>query len=89
MGAPRNPHRPKLTLQKVRNCLRGTRSREGQARKVDPGRGEKGCENTAVFGDWNRVIEVDGLLMDHYPRRYRVREFPDKSVLDATGLDDP
>ncbi len=51
----------------------------------------KGSENMAVFGDWTRVMEAAGELMeltDHYPRRYRVREFPDRAILDAIGLRD-
>jgi hypothetical protein len=50
---------------------------------------QKGRENVAAFGDWARVREVAGELMeltDHYPRRYRVREFPEKAMLDAIGL---
>ena len=50
---------------------------------------QKGRENKAVFGDWTRVMELAAELMeltDHYPRRYRVREFPGKAILDAIGL---
>ena len=50
---------------------------------------QKGRENKAMFGDWARVIEFAGELMeltDHYPRRYRVREFPSSAILDAIGL---
>ena len=50
---------------------------------------QKVRENTACYGDWNRIMEVAGELMeltDHYPRRYRVREFPDKAILDEIGL---
>jgi hypothetical protein len=42
-----------------------------------------------VFADWSRVIETFGDLMeqtDDYPRRYRVREFPDEKTIDAIGL---
>jgi hypothetical protein len=41
-----------------------------------------------VFADWQRVMETFGDLMeptDEYPRRYRVREFPDESTIDAIG----
>jgi hypothetical protein len=41
-----------------------------------------------VFADWSRVIETFGDLMeltDDYPRRYRVREFPDEKLIDAIG----
>ncbi len=50
---------------------------------------QKDRENTAYYGEWTRVLDVAGELMeltDHYPRRYRVREFPDKAMLDAIGL---
>jgi hypothetical protein len=43
----------------------------------------------AIFADWSRVIETFGDLMeetDDYPRRYRVREFPDEAKIDAIGL---
>jgi hypothetical protein len=46
-------------------------------------------ENMAVFGDWARVAEVAGELMeltDDYPRRYRMRKFPDRAILEAIGL---
>ena len=49
----------------------------------------KGGEQSPVFGEWTRVIKVAGALMeltDHYPRRYRVREFPGRAILDAIGL---
>ena len=45
----------------------------------------------AVHADWSRVMETCGNLMeptDDYPRRYRVREFPDETVLDAIRSDD-
>jgi hypothetical protein len=48
-----------------------------------------GQEDLAVFGDWSRVVEVVGALMEpteHYPRRYRVREFPDATARAAIGL---
>jgi hypothetical protein len=41
-----------------------------------------------VFADWSRVIKTFGNLMertDDYPRRYRVREFPDEKMIDAIG----
>ncbi len=41
-----------------------------------------------VFADWSRVIETVGDLMEQtedYPRRYRVREFPDETAIDAIG----
>ncbi len=50
---------------------------------------QKGLEKTPAFGDWTRVMEVAGELMeltDHYPRRYRVREFPSSAMLDSIGL---
>jgi hypothetical protein len=48
----------------------------------------KGSCFAPVFADWSRVIEAFGDLMeltDEYPRRYRVREFPDEKVIDAIG----
>jgi hypothetical protein len=42
----------------------------------------------AVFADWPRVMENFGDLMEQtedYPRRYRVREFPDEKTIDAIG----
>ena len=50
---------------------------------------QKGRENKGVFGDWSRVMEVAAELMElteHYPRRYRVREFPNSAILNAIGL---
>jgi hypothetical protein len=50
---------------------------------------QKGREDSAVFGDWTRVMDAAGELLQltaHYPRRYRVREFPNKAILDAIGL---
>jgi hypothetical protein len=43
----------------------------------------------AALGDWGRVREVAGGLMeptDHYPARYRVRDFPDAEALEAIGI---
>jgi hypothetical protein len=48
----------------------------------------KGENITPVFADWSRVIETFGDLMDltdDYPRRYRVRKFPDEKLIDAIG----
>lgn len=42
-----------------------------------------------ALATWERVVEIAGHLMeltDHYPPRYRVREFPDQASLDAIGL---
>lgn len=42
-----------------------------------------------ALAKWDRVFETVGQLMeltDHYPRRYRVREFPDQASLAAIGL---
>jgi hypothetical protein len=50
---------------------------------------KKADPKTARFGDWGRVMEVAGDLMElteHYPLRYRVRTFPDKATLDAIGV---
>jgi hypothetical protein len=41
-----------------------------------------------VFADWSRVIENFSNLMeltDDYPRRYRIREFPDEKTIDEIG----
>ncbi len=41
-----------------------------------------------VFADWSRVIKTFGHLMEpteDYPRRYRVREFPDAKTIDVIG----
>jgi hypothetical protein len=46
-------------------------------------------EGLVALGEWERVFEIIGDLMEmteDYPRRYRVREFPDKALLDAIGL---
>jgi hypothetical protein len=51
---------------------------------------QKGGEEAAAIGDWSRMMEVVGELMeltDHYPRRYRVRGFPEQAILDAIGID--
>jgi hypothetical protein len=48
----------------------------------------KGENKPPVFADWSRVVENFGDLMeptDDYPRRYRVREFPDESMIDTIG----
>jgi hypothetical protein len=48
----------------------------------------KGEGIPAVFADWSRVMETFGDLMqltDDYPRRYRVREFPDEKLIDSIG----
>jgi hypothetical protein len=50
---------------------------------------QEGLERPVVLGDWGRVMEVVGDLMEpteDYPRRYRVREFPDAAALEAIGL---
>ncbi len=49
----------------------------------------KGQGIPAVFADWSRVVETFADLMeqtDDYPRRYRVREFPDEATIDAIQL---
>jgi hypothetical protein len=49
----------------------------------------KGQGLPPVFADRSRVIETFSDLMeqtDDYPRRYRVREFPDEKIIDAIGL---
>jgi hypothetical protein len=46
-------------------------------------------EKAVALGDWARVVEVAGGLMeptDHYPPRFRVRAFPDRAALEAIGL---
>ncbi len=51
----------------------------------------KGEGIAAVFADWSRVVETFGELMElteDYPRRYRVREFPDEMTIDAIGSND-
>jgi hypothetical protein len=48
----------------------------------------KGENIPPVFADWSRVLETFGELMeetDDYPRRYRVREFPDVDAINAIG----
>jgi hypothetical protein len=48
----------------------------------------KGEGKKPLFADWSRVVETFGDLMeetDDYPRRYRVREFPDEKMIDAIG----
>ena len=42
-----------------------------------------------AVGEWETVFDIVGHLMeltDHYPRRYRVRDFPDQASLDAIGM---
>jgi hypothetical protein len=49
----------------------------------------KGRERPVALGHWARVVEVAGDLMEpteHYPPRYRVREIPDETALEAIGL---
>ena len=48
-------------------------------------------EPPAAIGDWDRVQEVVGDLMeetDHYPPRFRVREFPSNEALESIGRAD-
>ena len=48
----------------------------------------KGENIRPVFADWSRVLETFGDLMaptGDYPRRYRVREFPDEKAIDTIG----
>jgi hypothetical protein len=48
-----------------------------------------GQEGPVALGDWGRVRELAGGLMearDHYPARYRVRGFPDGATLEAIGV---
>lgn len=48
----------------------------------------KGEGIPAVFADWPRVMETFGNLMEpieDYPRRYRVRVFPDEKKIDGIG----
>jgi hypothetical protein len=50
---------------------------------------QEGREGPTALGEWNRVVEVAGDLMEpteDYPRRYRVREFPGAADLEAIGL---
>jgi hypothetical protein len=45
-------------------------------------------EDPVAIGDWDRVREVVGGLMeetDDYPPRFRVREFPSDGALAAIG----
>jgi hypothetical protein len=45
-------------------------------------------EDPVAIGDWDRVREVVGVLMeqtDDYPPRFRVREFPSEEALAAIG----
>jgi hypothetical protein len=44
---------------------------------------QHGLDRPAAIGDWARVMEVVGELMEmteNYPRRYRVREFPGQAA---------
>jgi hypothetical protein len=48
----------------------------------------KGEGKAPLFADWSRVIETFGSLMEQtgdYPPRYRAREFPDETAIDAIG----
>src|SRR5205823_5753097 len=48
----------------------------------------EGRERPVALGEWAHVMEVAGELMeetDDYPRRYRVRAFPDATALEAIG----
>jgi hypothetical protein len=48
----------------------------------------KGEGIPALFADWRRVTETFSDLMEpmeDYPRRYRVREFPDEKSINAIG----
>jgi hypothetical protein len=50
---------------------------------------EDGNVASGTFGEWDRVMEFAGHLLeatDDYPRRYRAREFPNDTILDAIGL---
>jgi hypothetical protein len=45
-------------------------------------------QGLVAIGDWERVFDTVGDLMEmteDYPRRYRVREFPEQAALDAIG----
>jgi hypothetical protein len=49
----------------------------------------QGEEGAVALAEWERVFEIVGHLMeltDDYPRRYRVREFPNQAALEAIGL---
>jgi hypothetical protein len=49
----------------------------------------QGEEGAVALAEWDGVFEIVGhlmLLTDDYPRRYRVREFPDQAALEAIGL---
>jgi hypothetical protein len=50
---------------------------------------QEGRDGPVALAGWSRVLEVVGYPMEtteHYPARYRVREYPDKAALDAIGL---
>jgi hypothetical protein len=50
---------------------------------------QHGRERPVALGDWARVMEVAGDLMEPTeddPRRYRVQEFPDQAALQAIGV---
>jgi hypothetical protein len=52
---------------------------------------QMGHEGPTALGDWARVVEVAGDLMEpteEYPRRYRVQAFPDPAALEAIGVDE-
>jgi hypothetical protein len=56
-----------------------------KANKVVFGEGDG---NVVAAGDWDHVVSVVGQLMEateHYPPRFRVREFPNASQLAAIG----
>jgi hypothetical protein len=51
---------------------------------------QSGVEETVAFGPWERVREAAGELMErteHYPTRWRVREFPAPEALERIGND--
>ena len=67
--------------------LKTTRGREQSHRLARTGL--QGRERPVALAEWTRVVEVVGELMEpteDYPRRYRVREFPDRAALDAIGV---
>jgi hypothetical protein len=52
---------------------------------------KQGHQGPAALGDWRRLIEVAGELMeptDHYPTRFRVRRLPDDAAIAAIGKDE-
>jgi hypothetical protein len=49
---------------------------------------KNGHESPAALGEWDRVMEVAGDLLeptDHYPPRFRARRLPDDGALAAIG----